>query len=84
MAQQHTKSGGIGTVVTFLAGVGVGLLFATRTGAETRERLAELIRKGRQRGEDLAGEAGEELEKAEETMTSEGGKEPFYESGKYT
>ena len=29
-------------------------------------------------------ESAERLEAAKETMVSEGGKEPFYESGKYT
>jgi len=82
MAQHQSKGGGgLGTVVGFIAGVGVGLLFAK---PETREWLTDLLRMGRERGGKLAEKAGEELEQAKETMTSEGGKEPFYESGKYT
>lgn len=85
MAQQTSKTGmGVGTVLGFLAGVGVGLLFATRTGEETREKLAGMFHGWRERGEELGREAEEKLETAKETMTSEGGKEPFYESGKYT
>ncbi len=87
MRQYQNRGGGgagIGAFVGFLAGVGVGLLYAWQTGAETREQLADLFRKGRERGEGLARQTREQVENAKDAMTSEGGKEPFYESGKYT
>lgn len=84
MKQSENGSGVMGTVVGFLCGVGVGLLFATKTGKETRQQISEMINKGRKSGEDLLKQGRETIEGAKETMTSEGGKEPFYESGKYT
>lgn len=87
MAYSESKSGGsgVGTIVGFLVGVGVGLLFATRPGSETRQQIADLFKKGREKGEDLISQG---REKISDTMQSgaqqQGGKEPFYESGKYT
>ena len=85
MYSSESKSGsGIGTIVGFLAGVGVGLLFATKPGKETRQSIMDLINRGRKKGEDLVDQGRERVENATEKMVSEGGKEPFYESGKYT
>ena len=66
MIRTERKTSAIGTIVGFLTGVGVGVLFATKSSRE-----------------DLVREGCDQLEDAEEKMVSEGGKEPFYESGKY-
>ena len=56
-----SDSGNEGTTVllAFLAGAvigaGLGLLFAPRAGKETREQLAELARRAREKAGDLAG-----------------------------
>ena len=85
MAYRESRDGsGIGTFVGFLVGVGVGMLFAARPGSETRRQIADLIQRGRKKGEELIGAGSEQLEDAKESVVSEGGKEPFYESGKYT
>jgi gas vesicle protein len=77
MRQMESKRGGIGTFIGFLAGVGVGLLFATRPGSETRRQLGDLLRKGREKGEDLAREGREKVEDISGKMKSQTGKEPF-------
>ncbi len=82
MIQSENKGTGIGAFVGFLAGVGVGLLFAPKPGNETRRQVGNLLIKGRRKGEELLGR--DQTETAKEKMVSEGGKEPFYESGKYT
>jgi gas vesicle protein len=86
MKQSESKGSGagIGAIVGFLCGVGVGLLFAKKPGKETRQQLAELMDKGRKTGEDLLQQGREKIASAKERMASEGDKEPFYESGKYT
>ncbi len=75
---------GFGGVFLFLSGVACGLLIATKTGKETRAQLSEFLNRGREKGQELLGKGKDELSRQKEAMTSEGGKEPFYESGKYT
>jgi gas vesicle protein len=83
MVQSESKGSGIGGVVGFLVGVGVGLLMANKPGSETRRDIVDLFNKGRRKSEELIGQGKERLEDVKSGMSSEGGKEPFYESGKY-
>ena len=83
MRQSESRSG-IGSFVGFLIGVGVGVLFATKPGSETRRQLSDLINKSKQKGGELLKRGGEQIERSKEAMASEGGKEPYFESGKYT
>jgi gas vesicle protein len=82
--QTESASSFVGTLLVFATGVACGLLFAKQTGEETREQLADLINKGKQKGQELMAKGSDELQRQKEKMSSEGGKEPFYESGKYT
>ncbi len=85
MASQRESGGSfVNTVLVFMTGVACGLLFAKQSGEETREQLSELLEKGRQKGQELLSKGSEKVQQQKEKMTSEGGKEPFYESGKYT
>lgn len=86
MVERESNVGGsiVATLVGFACGVGVGLLFAKKPGSETRQDIADLINKGRRKGERLLQQGRERLSGAAEGIASEGGKEPFYESGKYT
>ena len=82
ITQSEKSSSGVGTLVWFLTGVGVGLLFAAKPGRETRQQLADYFNKSG--AKDLLRKGQEGIETAKDRMSSEGGKEPFYESGKYT
>lgn len=95
MTMQRESSGGgaVSTVLVFLSGIAIGMLCAKQSGSETREKLSDLLSKGRKRGEELLGRAGlggtqeadttdrghEQVERA-----TEGDEESHYESGKYT
>ena len=85
MVEKQSNVGGsiVATLVGFACGVGVGLLFAKKPGSETRQDIADLINKGRRKGERLLQQGREKVSSVKERI-SEGGKEPFYESGKYT
>lgn len=83
--ESESKTGSIvGTLIGFACGVGVGLLFARKPGQELREDVVDLINKGRRKSERLVEQGREKISSAKERITSETGKEPFYESGKYT
>lgn len=85
MTMQRESSGGsaFNTVLVFLSGVAVGLLFAPKAGSETREDLQDLISKGREKGEELISRGQDALQRGKERLQEEGGKE-FYQPGKYT
>lgn len=86
MAMETESKGGsaIASLLLFVGGIGVGLLIANKPGKETREQLVDWLKQGKSKGRDLIRKGREQVENAKERMTSEGGKEPFYESGKYT
>ncbi len=84
MYSEQKSGGGIGSLFAFLAGVGVGLLVATKPGKDTREQLIDWFKQGKSKSQDYIRRGREKVEDVAGRMTSEGGKEPFYESGKYT
>lgn len=81
----ESNAGGVilGAVVGLICGAAVGLLFAPKAGSETREDIADLINKGRRKGEELVEQGRDKFNEAK-SRVMQGGKEPFYESGKYT
>jgi gas vesicle protein len=66
-------------VLGALAGAAVALLYAPASGEETRRRLAEKARQGRERAEELAEEGREFFDRQRETIASavERGREAF-------
>lgn len=95
MTMQRESSGAsaVNTVLVFLSGIAIGMLFAKQSGSDTREQISDMLAKGRKRGEELLGRAG--LGGTEEADTTdrgheqveratEGDEESHYESGKYT
>ncbi len=84
MSTESKGGTGIGSLLVFLSGIGVGLLIATKPGKETREQIVDWLNEGKSKSKDLLRRGREQVENAKDRMTSEGGKEPFYESGKYT
>ena len=85
MKQSESNAGGIilAGVVGVICGAVAGLLLAPKSGSETREDIADLINKGRRKGEELVEQGREKFSEAKSRVL-QGGKEPFYESGKYT
>jgi hypothetical protein len=57
--QSQSGAGVVGALFGFACGVGVGLLCATKPGSETRREIADMLARGRRKGEELA-EAGTE------------------------
>lgn len=85
MEESESNAGSIiGALIGFACGVGIGLLFAPKPGTELRQDVADLVNKGRRKGRRLVEQGSETISSVKERVTSEGGKEPFYESGKYT
>jgi gas vesicle protein len=78
------NSTGAGTVVVAfalgaLAGAAVALLYAPSSGEETRRKLGERAREGRERAETLAREGREFLQRQRDTVAAavERGREAF-------
>lgn len=67
-----------------LAGAAIALLYAPAPGDETRKKLGEKARKGKERAEALAQEGREFLDRQRETITSavERGREAFEKARK--
>jgi gas vesicle protein len=73
-------------VVGALAGAAVALLYAPATGEETRRRIAERAREGRERAESLVREGGEHLRRQRENLGQaiDRGREAFEQVRKET
>lgn len=85
------ESGSVGSVIAAfalgaLAGAAVALLFAPASGEETRRKLAERAREGRERAESLARDGREFFNRQRENISSavERGREAFDEARKET
>lgn len=85
------ESGSFGSVIAAftlgaLAGAAVALLFAPASGEETRRKLAERARDGRERAETLARDGREFLNRQRENLSSaaERGREAFDQARKET
>jgi gas vesicle protein len=67
-----------------IAGAAVALLYAPATGEETRRKLSEKAREGRDRAEALAREGREFFDRQREVLTSavERGREAFQQARK--
>jgi gas vesicle protein len=78
---QHSGSGTV--LVAFalgaVAGAAIALLYAPATGEETRRKLAEKAREGRERAEQLAREGREFMNRQRENLASavERGREAY-------
>ncbi|MBI4376840.1 MAG: YtxH domain-containing protein [Elusimicrobia bacterium] len=84
MARESNGGSRIGNLLVFASGIVVGLLVATKPGRDLRAQIGELFQQGRERSERLLRRGKEQVEDAKERMSGEGGKEPFYETGKYS
>jgi len=73
-------------VIGAVAGAAVALLYAPATGEETRRRLAERAREGREKAEGLAREGREFITRQRETLATavERGRQAFEEARKET
>lgn len=60
-----THNDGVPVLLAFIAGAavgaGLGLLFAPKTGAQTREQLAEFARRAREKSEAVADAARQKM-----------------------
>ncbi len=88
MANNGSSAGGV--LVAFaigaVAGAAVALLFAPATGEETRKRLAEKAKEGRDKAESMAREGREYFSKQRDNLTAavERGREAFDQARKET
>ena len=73
-------------VIGAVAGAAVALLYAPAAGEETRRRLAERAREGREKAEGLAREGREFITRQRETLATavERGRQAFEEARKET
>ena len=73
-------------VIGAVAGAAVALLYAPATGEETRRRLAERAREGREKAEGLAREGREFITRQRDTLATavERGRQAFEEARKET
>ena len=73
-------------VIGAVAGAAVALLYAPATGEETRRRLAERAREGREKAEGLAREGREFITRQRETLATavDRGRQAFEEARKET
>jgi gas vesicle protein len=85
------ESGSFGSVIAAftlgaLAGAAVALLFAPASGEETRRKLAERAREGRERAETLARDGREFFNRQRDNLASaaERGREAFDQARKET
>jgi gas vesicle protein len=72
MSKDRSTAGSVIVAFTLgaLAGAAVALLYAPATGEETRRRLAEKAREGRDRAQSAAREGREFLERQRENITA--------------
>jgi gas vesicle protein len=88
MSKDGTSSGTvlIAFVMGALAGAAVALLYAPSTGEETRRKIAEKTREGRERAEAAARQGREALRRHRDTLTDaiERGREAFDDARKET
>ena len=88
MANNGNSAGGV--LVAFaigaVAGAAVALLFAPATGEETRRKLSEKAREGRERAESMAREGREYFQRQRDNLTAavERGREAFDQARKET
>ena len=88
MANNGNSAGGV--LVAFaigaIAGAAVALLFAPATGEETRRKLSEKAREGRERAESMAREGREYFNRQRDNLTAavERGREAFDQARKET
>ena len=88
MANNGNSAGGV--LVAFaigaIAGAAVALLFAPATGEETRKKLAEKAKEGRERAESMAREGREYFNRQRDNLTAavERGREAFDQARKET
>ncbi|HKW03414.1 MAG TPA: YtxH domain-containing protein [Vicinamibacterales bacterium] len=88
MANNGSSAGGV--LVAFaigaIAGAAVALLFAPATGEETRKKLAEKAKEGRDRAESMAREGREYFNRQRDNLTAavERGREAFDQARKET
>lgn len=88
MANNGSSAGGV--LVAFaigaIAGAAVALLFAPATGEETRKKLAEKAKEGRDHAESMAREGREYFNRQRDNLTSavDRGREAFDQARKET
>jgi gas vesicle protein len=88
MANNGSSAGGV--LVAFaigaIAGAAVALLYAPATGEETRKRLAEKAKEGREKAESVAREGREYFNRQRDNLTAavERGREAFDQARKET
>jgi gas vesicle protein len=88
MSNNGSSAGGV--LVAFaigaIAGAAVALLFAPATGEETRKKLAEKAKEGRDRAESMAREGREYFNRQRDNLTAavERGREAFDQARKET
>lgn len=88
MANNGSSAGGV--LVAFaigaIAGAAVALLYAPATGEETRKRLAEKAKEGRDKAESMAKEGREYFNRQRDNLTAavERGREAFDQARKET
>ena len=88
MANSGNSVGGVlvAFAVGAIAGAAVALLFAPATGEETRRKLAEKAKEGRERAEGLAREGRDYFQRQRDNLTAavERGRETFDQARKET
>lgn len=88
MSQNGNAAGGVllAFVLGAVAGAAVALLYAPASGEETRRRLAEKAREGREKAEAMAREGREFMHRQRENLTAavEKGREAFQQARKET
>ena len=86
MADNNNSVGGVlvAFAVGAIAGAAVALLFAPATGEETRRRLVDKAREGRERAEGLAREGREYLNRQRDNLSAavERGRDAFDQARK--
>jgi gas vesicle protein len=88
MANNGNSAGGVlvAFAVGAIAGAAVALLFAPATGEETRKKLVEKAKEGRERAESVAREGREYFNRQRDNLTAavERGREAFDQARKET
>jgi gas vesicle protein len=88
MSQNGSSASGVllAFVLGAVAGASVALLYAPASGEETRRRLAEKAREGREKAESVAREGREFVHRQRENLTTavEKGREAFQQARKET
>jgi len=88
MANNGNSAGGVlvAFAVGAIAGAAVALLFAPATGEETRKKLVEKAKEGRDRAESVAREGREYFNRQRDNLTAavERGREAFDQARKET